>query len=100
MHYTRDVNDIEPTTEETVSLRSKFDHPSGYLPDQGLVDAVNVALILNKPLLVTGDPGTGKTQLAHSIAWQLASRRRLNVTTAEVEKFEAKSTSAARDLEV
>jgi MoxR-like ATPase len=98
MHYTRDVNDIEPTTEETVSLRSKLDHPSGYLPDQGLVDAVNVALILNKPLLVTGDPGTGKTQLAHSIAWQLASRHRLNVTTAEVEKFEAKSTSAARDL--
>jgi MoxR-like ATPase len=98
MHYTRDVSDIEPTTEETVSLRSKFDHPSGYLPDQGLVDAVNVALLLNKPLLVTGDPGTGKTQLAHSIAWQLASRRRLNVTTAEVEKFEAKSTSAARDL--
>ena len=98
MHYTRDVSDIEPTTEETVSLRAKADHPSGYLPDQGLVDAVNVALILNKPLLVTGDPGTGKTQLAHSIAWQLASRRRLNVTTAEVEKFEAKSTSAARDL--
>jgi len=98
MHYTRDVSDIEPTTEETVSLRSKADHPSGYLPDQGLVDAVNVALVLNKPLLVTGDPGTGKTQLAHSIAWQLASRRRLNVSTTEVEKFEAKSTSAARDL--
>ena len=98
MDYTRDVNDIEPTTEETVSLRSKADHPSGYLPDPGLVDAVNVALILNKPLLVTGDPGTGKTQLAHSIAWQLASRRRLNVSTADVEKFEAKSTSAARDL--
>lgn len=98
MHYTRDVSDIEPTTEETVTLRSKFDHPSGYLPDKGLVDAVNVALVLNKPLLVTGDPGTGKTQLAHSIAWQLASRRRLNVTSGEVEKFEAKSTSAARDL--
>ena len=44
MHYTRDVNDIEPTTEETVSLRSKFDHPSGYLPDQGLVDAVKMEL--------------------------------------------------------
>jgi MoxR-like ATPase len=98
MHYTRDVSDIEPTTEETASLRSKADHPSGYLPDQGLVDAVNVALILNKPLLITGDPGTGKTQLAHSIAWQLASRNRLNVVTTEVEKFEAKSTSAARDL--
>ena len=28
-------------------------------PDPGLVDAVNVALVLNKPLQLTGDPGTG-----------------------------------------
>ena len=74
------------------------DHPSGYLPDQGLVDAVNVALILSKPLLVTGDPGTGKTQLASSIAWQLSSRRMLDVTSAEVERYYTKSTSSARDL--
>lgn len=63
---------------------------SGYRPEPGLVDAVNVALMLGQPLLVTGEPGTGKTQLAHSIAWEL------NLGSPLV--FETKSTSVARDL--
>ena len=35
-----------------------------YQPSSGLVDAVNVALALGAPLLLTGEPGCGKTQLA------------------------------------
>jgi MoxR-like ATPase len=62
------------------------------------VDAVNVALVLERPLLLTGEPGTGKSQLAFSVAWQLAARSQLNVLTPHVERFEAKSTSVARDL--
>ena len=64
--------------------------PAGYLADPGLVDAVNVALYLGQPLLLTGQPGTGKTQLAYSLAWQLGFDPPL--------KFETKSTSVARDL--
>ena len=64
--------------------------PAGYLPDQGLVDAVNVALILRQPLLVTGEPGTGKSQLAASVAYQLGLDPPLC--------FETKSTTIARDL--
>ena len=33
--------------------------------------AVNVAINLGRPLLLSGEPGTGKTDLAASIAWQL-----------------------------
>src|SRR5688572_23035569 len=95
MYYRADVSDITAPSDPARSLPH---HPSGYLPDAGLVDAVNVALILSKPLLVTGDPGTGKTQLAFSIAWQLASRRQLNVGGADVERYYTKSTSTARDL--
>lgn len=95
MYYSADVSDITAPADPARSLPN---HPSGYLPDAGLVDAVNVALILSKPLLVTGDPGTGKTQLAFSIAWQLASRRLLNVGAADVERYYTKSTSTARDL--
>jgi MoxR-like ATPase len=40
-----------------------------YRPDTGLVDAVNVALAAGAPLLLTGEPGTGKTQLASYLAW-------------------------------
>jgi len=34
-----------------------------------LVAAVNVALAVGAPLLLTGEPGTGKTQVAHYLAW-------------------------------
>jgi MoxR-like ATPase len=64
--------------------------PAGYLPDEGLVDAVNVAILLQQPLLLTGEPGTGKTQLAFSVAWELGLARPL--------VFETKSTSVSRDL--
>lgn len=46
--------------------------PSGsYLADPKLVIAVNTALLVEQPLLVTGEPGTGKTALAWSIATEL-----------------------------
>jgi MoxR-like ATPase len=74
------------------------DDPAGYRPDRGLVDAVNVALLLGKPLLLTGEPGTGKTQLAHSVAWELSTKGLLPAQSARVYKFETKSTSNSRDL--
>jgi MoxR-like ATPase len=64
--------------------------PLGYRPDEGLINAVNVALLLEQPLLVTGEPGTGKTQLAYSLAWELGLQPPLT--------YETKSTSTARDL--
>jgi MoxR-like ATPase len=63
--------------------------PIGYIADEGVRAAVNVALALGQPLLVTGDPGTGKTQLAHSIAFELGLPLLV---------FNTKTTSTARDL--
>jgi len=54
-----------------------------------LADAVNVALLMNQPLFITGEPGAGKTQLASRVAWEL----RLDLI-----KFETKSTTTAQDL--
>ncbi|WP_406167890.1 AAA family ATPase [Streptomyces sp. NBC_00996] len=39
--------------------------------DRELVDVVNAALLLRRPLLLTGRPGTGKSTLAHAIAYEL-----------------------------
>lgn len=60
------------------------------IDDDGLVAAINAAMILGQPLLLTGEPGTGKTTLAARIAWQLGLRDPLT--------FETKSNSVARDI--
>jgi len=73
-----------------VPERRKQTDPENYLMDPKLADAVNVALLLSQPLLLTGEPGTGKTQLAHRLAWQLRYDEPL--------VFNTKSNSAARDL--
>jgi MoxR-like ATPase len=44
---------------------------AGYLVDDAYVDVVNTALLLRRPLLVTGEPGVGKSTLAFSIAENL-----------------------------
>ncbi|MBD0284823.1 MAG: MoxR family ATPase [Flavisolibacter sp.] len=45
--------------------------PGNYHADENLVKAVELAIALNKPLLLSGEPGTGKTQLAYYVAWKL-----------------------------
>ena len=45
------------------SRLAKQTDPAGYLPDPGLVDAVNVALLLGQPLLLTGDPEIGRAHV-------------------------------------
>lgn len=68
----------------------KVREPRHYQPDAGLQHAVNAALTLRRPLLLTGEPGTGKTELASHLAWKLHWGEPL--------KFETKSDSQAKDL--
>jgi MoxR-like ATPase len=61
---------------QELALKNKKEQQRGtsfYLPDEArdVVDAVNAALYLRRPILVTGQPGSGKTTLAYAIAHQL-----------------------------
>jgi MoxR-like ATPase len=47
---------------------NQFKGTNSYIASEELQNAVNVAIALEKPLLIKGEPGTGKTLLATSIA--------------------------------
>ena len=47
---------------------AKFEGTDNYVATNDLKMAVNAAITLERPLLIKGEPGTGKTVLAHEIA--------------------------------
>ena len=55
----------------TSHLALSLDRPENYLPDPGLKRAANAALLLGQPLLLTGEPGVGKSQFAKALAYAL-----------------------------
>lgn len=50
----------------------RFQGTERYIATPDLQEAVNVALTLERPLLIKGEPGTGKTRLAEAVAEALA----------------------------
>ena len=46
----------------------KFEGTDSYVATEDLMIAVNASITLQRPLLVNGEPGTGKTVLAHEVA--------------------------------
>lgn len=90
--FGQEVRQIEDTQKGSVSpenppTREVAREP--YLPDNKLLEAVNLAIALGRPLLLQGDPGCGKTRLAFAVAYALGL---------PLEECHVKSTARAQDL--
>jgi len=51
-----------------MNTETRFEGTSSFIATEDLMVAVNAAVALERPLLIKGEPGTGKTVLAHEIA--------------------------------
>jgi len=79
--YTGDKRERVDKTGKTIQLEP-------YIPDPPLVEAVNLAIDLQRPLLLKGEPGCGKTRLAKAVADELGL---------DFYDWPVKSTSRAQD---
>ena len=79
----------------------KFTGTDSYVASDDLRVAVNAAIALQRPLLIKGEPGTGKTVLAHEVAkalnaplieWHIKS-----TTKAQQGLYEYDAVSRSRD---
>ena len=69
-------------------MSETFQGSQDYVASEELMRAVNIAMVLQKPLLIKGEPGTGKTVLAEAIAKSLGK---------ELIIWNIKSTTKAQD---
>ncbi len=80
-----------PSGSEVPETRNSLAQTASlYRPDEALETAINTAIAIGEPLLLTGEPGTGKTQAAYYVAHALG--------LGDPFHFQTKSTSAGNDL--
>ena len=69
-------------------MSGNFSSTGEYVASEELIASVNIAMALQKPLLIKGEPGTGKTMLAKAVAESLQK---------EIVIWNIKSTTKAQD---
>ncbi|WP_346293792.1 MoxR family ATPase [Sphaerothrix gracilis] len=62
----------QPPQAGVEDLKGRIYHP--YIPSDDLKEAVNLAIALQRPLLLEGEPGCGKTRLAGAVAYELTQK--------------------------
>ncbi len=70
--YPEYTGDVQPKPEQWSDLIQAKLYP--YYASEGLTEAVNLAIRLNRPLLLEGEPGCGKSQLARAIFYEFSQK--------------------------
>ena len=82
----------------------KFASTASYIATEDLTVAVNAAVVLQRPLLVKGEPGTGKTELARQVAqamgMELLEWHVKSTTKAQQGLYEYDAVSRLRDSQL
>lgn len=91
--------DVGPTLKERNERVEKFvkrheESSPYYEASPDLVAAANVALSLGRPLLLTGEPGCGKTQAGYWLAWKFG----ISKSNGRFHRFQVRSDSRASHL--
>ena len=85
-------------------MTTKFQGTDSYITTPDLLLAVNAAITLKRPLLVKGEPGTGKTLLAEEVAralgWPLLQWHIKSTTKAQQGLYEYDAVSRLRDSQL
>ena len=81
-------DELAPGPGKDTAMSETFQGSQDYVASEELMRAVNIAMVLQKPLLIKGEPGTGKTVLAEAIAKSLGK---------ELIIWNIKSTTKAQD---
>jgi MoxR-like ATPase len=66
------TGELQPPQEVVKDLNKPVYFP--YLPSDDLKEAVNLAIALERPLLLEGEPGCGKTRLAGAVAYEFTHK--------------------------
>jgi MoxR-like ATPase len=69
--YTGTLSREQLEPRERSFRKGEFVPPDPYLPNDQLIKAIQFAQTLGKPLLLKGEPGSGKTRVAEAIAYEL-----------------------------
>ena len=65
---------MAPGPGKDTAMSETFQGSQDYVASEELMRAVNIAMVLQKPLLIKGEPGTGKTMLAEAISQALGKK--------------------------
>ncbi|NJM70659.1 MAG: MoxR family ATPase [Scytonema sp. RU_4_4] len=95
------TGEFQPPQAGVKDLNQRVYYP--YISSEDLKEAVNLAIALERPLLLEGEPGCGKTRLAGAVAYEFTQKYLQDQNNKEEQKWwdyyiwNIKSTTRARD---